>query len=54
MIVGGSFATLLQVVILGALISKFGNKRTGINAWEPNKELPFSHKSYWPMWIMTT
>ena len=37
MIVGGSFRTLLQVVLLGALISRFGDKRLGINAWEPNK-----------------
>jgi len=37
MIVGGSVRTLLQVVILGALISRFGNKRLGINAWQPNK-----------------
>ena len=37
MIVGGSFRTLLQVVILGALISRFGSKRLGINAWKPNK-----------------
>jgi NADPH:quinone reductase-like Zn-dependent oxidoreductase len=37
MVVGGSLATLLQVVFLGALISRFGDKRIGINAWEPNK-----------------
>jgi NADPH:quinone reductase-like Zn-dependent oxidoreductase len=37
MIVGGSVRTLLQVVVLGALISRFGNKKLGINAWEPNK-----------------
>jgi NADPH:quinone reductase-like Zn-dependent oxidoreductase len=34
--VGGSFATTLQVVFLGALISRMGSKRIGINAWEPN------------------
>jgi NADPH:quinone reductase-like Zn-dependent oxidoreductase len=37
MMVGGSVATLLQVVLLGALISRSGGKRIGINAWEPNK-----------------
>ena len=37
MVVGGSMATLLQVVLLGSLISKLGSKRMGINAWEPNK-----------------
>jgi NADPH:quinone reductase-like Zn-dependent oxidoreductase len=37
MMVGGSVATLLQVVLLGALIAKGENKRIGINAWEPNK-----------------
>jgi NADPH:quinone reductase-like Zn-dependent oxidoreductase len=36
MIVGGSTGTLLQVVILGTLISKTGSKKIGINAWEPN------------------
>jgi NADPH:quinone reductase-like Zn-dependent oxidoreductase len=37
MMVGGSVATLLQIVSLGALISKIGSKRIGLNAWEPNK-----------------
>jgi NADPH:quinone reductase-like Zn-dependent oxidoreductase len=37
MMVGGSLGTLLQVVLLGALISRSGGKRIGINAWEPNK-----------------
>ncbi len=37
MMVGGSVATLLQVVALGALISRSGSKRIGLNAWEPNK-----------------
>jgi NADPH:quinone reductase-like Zn-dependent oxidoreductase len=37
MMVGGSLATLLQVVILGTLISRMESKRIGINAWEPNK-----------------
>lgn len=29
--------TLLQVVFLGALITRTGSKRIGLNAWEPNK-----------------
>ena len=37
MMVGGSLATLLQVLLLGALISRTGSKRIGLNAWEPNK-----------------
>jgi len=36
--VGGSLATLLQVVFLGALISRTGRKRIGLNAYEPNKK----------------
>jgi NADPH:quinone reductase-like Zn-dependent oxidoreductase len=35
-IVGGSLATFLQVVFLGALISRMGSKRLGLNAYEPN------------------
>jgi NADPH:quinone reductase-like Zn-dependent oxidoreductase len=34
--VGGSMGTILRVVILGALISKTGSKKIGLNAWEPN------------------
>jgi NADPH:quinone reductase-like Zn-dependent oxidoreductase len=37
MMVGGSLATLLQVVFLGALISRIGSKRIGLSTWEPNK-----------------
>jgi NADPH:quinone reductase-like Zn-dependent oxidoreductase len=37
MMVGGSMATLLQVLSLGALISRIENKRIGLNAWKPNK-----------------
>ncbi len=37
MMVGGSLATLLQVVFLGALISRIGSKKIGLNTWEPNK-----------------
>jgi NADPH:quinone reductase-like Zn-dependent oxidoreductase len=37
MMVGGSTTTLLQVVFLGALISRTGSKRIGLNTWEPNK-----------------
>jgi NADPH:quinone reductase-like Zn-dependent oxidoreductase len=36
-IVGGSLATFLQVIILGALISRIGSKKLGLNAYEPNK-----------------
>ena len=36
LIVGGSLATFLQVVLLGALISRTGNKKLGLNAYEPN------------------
>jgi NADPH:quinone reductase-like Zn-dependent oxidoreductase len=38
MMVGGSLRTLLQVVFLGALISRTGSKSIGINTWEPNKK----------------
>jgi NADPH:quinone reductase-like Zn-dependent oxidoreductase len=37
MMVGGSVATLVQVLSLGALISRIGSKRIGLNAWKPNK-----------------
>jgi NADPH:quinone reductase-like Zn-dependent oxidoreductase len=37
MMVGGSVATLLQVVSLGALISRRGSQKIGLNAWNPNK-----------------
>jgi NADPH:quinone reductase-like Zn-dependent oxidoreductase len=37
-IVGGSLSTFLQVVLLGALISRIGSKKLGINAWELNKK----------------
>jgi NADPH:quinone reductase-like Zn-dependent oxidoreductase len=35
-IVGGSLGTFLQVLILGALISKMGSKKLGINAYDMN------------------
>jgi NADPH:quinone reductase-like Zn-dependent oxidoreductase len=38
LIVGGSLATFLQVVSLGALISRMGSKKLGLNAYEPNKQ----------------
>ena len=43
MMVGGSVSTLLQVVSLGVLSSRSGNKRIGLNAWKPNnrKDLAF-------------
>ncbi len=34
--IGGSLATLLQVVFLGAMLSRIGSNRIGLNAWEPN------------------
>ncbi len=34
--VGGSLATLLQVVFLGTLISRMGSKKIGLNAWDAN------------------
>jgi len=37
-IVGGSLATFLQVVLLGALISRIGSKKIGLNMWEPNNK----------------
>jgi NADPH:quinone reductase-like Zn-dependent oxidoreductase len=37
-IIGGSLATFLQVVILGTLISRRGNKKIGINKWEMNEK----------------
>ncbi len=37
MMVGGSLATILQVISLGALISRIGSKKIGLNAHEPNK-----------------
>ncbi len=37
-IVGGSLATFLQVVFLGALISKMGSKRLGLNAYDSNNK----------------
>jgi len=36
--VGGSLATVLQVVLLGALISRMGSKKIGLNKWEPNNK----------------
>ena len=38
LIVGGSLATFLQVLILGALISRMGSKKLGPNAYEPNNK----------------
>jgi len=37
-IVGGSLATFLQVVILGALISRIGSKKLGLNAYDSNNK----------------
>ena len=41
-IVGGSLATFLQVVLLGALISRIGSKKLGLNAYEPNNREDFA------------
>jgi len=38
LIVGGSLTTFLQVLILGALISRMGTKKLGLNAYEPNNK----------------
>ncbi len=38
LIVGGSLATFLQVIILGTLISRIGSKKLGLNAYESNKK----------------
>jgi len=35
-IVGGSLGTFLQVLVLGALISRTGSKKLGLNAYDPN------------------
>jgi len=37
MMVGGSVATLLQVVTRGTWISRRGSQKIGLNAWTPNK-----------------
>jgi NADPH:quinone reductase-like Zn-dependent oxidoreductase len=37
MIVGGSLASFLQVLVLGALISRIGSKKMGLNLYEANK-----------------
>jgi len=37
-IVGGSRATIFQVVLIGPLISITGNKKMGLMAWKPNKK----------------
>jgi NADPH:quinone reductase-like Zn-dependent oxidoreductase len=37
LIVGGSLATFLQVILLGALISRLGSKKLALNMYEANK-----------------
>ncbi len=37
-IVGGSLGTILQVAILGTLISRTGSKKIGINSWQANNQ----------------
>jgi NADPH:quinone reductase-like Zn-dependent oxidoreductase len=41
-IVGGSLGTFLQVVLLGALISRSGSKKLGLNAYDPNNRDDFA------------
>ena len=41
-IVGGSLGSFLQVVIVGALISRTGTKKLGINAYDMNNSKDFS------------
>jgi len=38
LIVGGSLTTFLQVLILGALISRMGSKKLGLNAYDANNK----------------
>ena len=38
MIVGGSLGAFLQVAVLGTLMSKIGNKKLGLNKYEPNNK----------------
>lgn len=47
-IVGGSLGTFLQVMIVGALISRIGSKKLGVNKWEPNdkEDLAFLTQLY--------
>jgi NADPH:quinone reductase-like Zn-dependent oxidoreductase len=37
-VVGGSRATIFQVVFLGALVSMTGSKKMGMNPWKTNKK----------------
>jgi NADPH:quinone reductase-like Zn-dependent oxidoreductase len=37
-IVGGSFSTFLQVVLLGTVFSKTGSKKLSLNKWEQNNK----------------
>jgi NADPH:quinone reductase-like Zn-dependent oxidoreductase len=38
LIVGGSLKTFLQVVLLGALLSRMGSRKLGLNAYDPNNK----------------
>jgi NADPH:quinone reductase-like Zn-dependent oxidoreductase len=38
LIVGGSLTTFLQVLVLGALISRMGSKKLGLNAYDANNK----------------
>ena len=37
-IVGGSFSTFLQVIIIGSIISRRGSKKISLNVWEQNNK----------------
>ena len=41
-VVGGSRATIFQVVFLGALVSMTGGKKMGMNPWKTNKKEDFA------------
>jgi len=40
-VVGGSRATIFQVVLLGASVSMTGSKKMGMNTWKTNKKRRF-------------
>jgi NADPH:quinone reductase-like Zn-dependent oxidoreductase len=37
-IVGGSFSTFLQIIILGTIMSRQGGKTIGLNTWQQNSK----------------
>jgi NADPH:quinone reductase-like Zn-dependent oxidoreductase len=38
MMVGGSLSTLIQVVLIGGLLSRNDSRKIGLNAWKPNNK----------------